>query len=87
MQYPWKLVYSSNSIVIIYEVFNYWRQIFTDGREVSPDANPRWFGYSTGKWENDTFVVDTRGFNGKMWLDQLGRPTSDKLHVLNATGA
>lgn len=81
VQYPWKVVYSPNSIVIIYEAFNYWRQIFTDGREMSPDANPTWFGYSTGKWDGDTFVVDTRGFNGKMWLDQLGRPTSDKLHV------
>jgi len=82
VQYPWKVIYTPNSIVIIYESFNYWRQIFTDGREMSPDANPTWFGYSTGKWEGDTLVVDTRGFNGRAWLDQLGRPTTEKLHVI-----
>jgi hypothetical protein len=82
VQYPWKLIYTPNSIVIIYESFNYWRQIFTDGREMNPDANPTWFGYSTGKWEGDTLVVDTRGFNGRIWLDQLGRPTTEKLHVI-----
>jgi len=82
VQYPWKLVYTPNSIVIIYEAFNYWRQIFTDGREMNPDANPTWFGYSTGKWDGDTLVVDTRGFNGHIWLDQLGRPTTEKLHVI-----
>jgi hypothetical protein len=82
VQYPWKVVYTPNSIVIIYESFNYWRQIFTDGRQVSPDANPTWFGYSTGKWEGDTFEVNTRGFNGRAWLDQLGRPTTEKLHVI-----
>jgi hypothetical protein len=81
ISYPRKLIYTSNSIAIIYETFTNWRQIFTDGREVSPDANPSWLGYSTGKWEGDTLVVDTRGFNGKIWLDQLGRPTTEKLDV------
>jgi hypothetical protein len=46
-----------------------------------PDANPTWHGYSTGRWDGDTLVVETRGFNGKAWLDQLGRPTTDALHV------
>jgi hypothetical protein len=82
VQYPWKLIQTPNSIVIIYETFNYWRQIFTDGREMNPDANPTWMGYSTGQWEGDTFVVHTRGFNGIVWLDQLGRPTTDRLHVI-----
>jgi hypothetical protein len=52
-----------------------------DGRERAADLNPSWHGYSLGKWEGDTLVVDTVGFNGKAWLDQLGRPTTDKLHV------
>jgi len=80
--YPWKIIETPNSYVIIYETFTYWRQIFTDGRRVDPDANPTWMGYSTGAWDGDTFVVDTRGFNGKAWLDQLGRPTTDRLHVI-----
>ena len=81
VQYPWKWIETPNSVVIVYEAFNLWRQIFTDGREVDPDANPTWMGYSTGKWEGDEFVVHTSGFNGKAWLDQVGRPTSEKLRV------
>ena len=79
--YPWKMLQTPGSVVVVYEAFNLWRQIFMDGREPSPDANPTWHGYSTGKWDGDTLVVETRGFNGKAWLDQLGRPTTDALHV------
>ncbi len=78
---PWKVIETPSSIVIIYETFTYWRQIFTDGRGVDPNALPTWMGYSTGTWEGDTLVVETRGFNGKPWLDQLGRPSTDQLHV------
>ena len=67
--------------MIVYEAFTLWRQIFLDGREVVPDANPTWLGYSTGKWDGDTLVVESRGFNGRAWLDQLGRPSTDALHV------
>jgi hypothetical protein len=79
--YPWKLIQTPTSVVIIYETFTFWRQIFTDGRELDPSAKPAWMGYSTGRWEGDSFVVTTRGFNGKVWLDQLGRPTTDQLVV------
>jgi hypothetical protein len=82
VQYPWKLIQTPNSVVIIYETFTLWRQIFTDGREVDPGANPTWMGYSTGHWEGDTFVVHTKGFNGMAWLDQQGRPVTDRLHVI-----
>jgi hypothetical protein len=54
-----------------------------DGREFAPnpDIAPTWHGYSTAKWDQDTLVVDTRGFNGKVWLDQLGKPSTEALHV------
>lgn len=81
VSYPWKLIETPSSVVIIYETFTFWRQIFTDGRELGSNAKPAWMGYSTGRWEGDTFVVTTRGFNGKAWLDQLGRPTTDQLTV------
>lgn len=81
VSYPWKLIETPGSIAILYETFTYWRQIFTDGREVDANAKPSWMGYSTGQWEGDTFVVETTGFNGKIWLDQLGRPTTDRLRV------
>jgi len=80
--FPWKLVQTPTYIVIVYETSNYWRQIFLDGREMAEDAPPSWFGYSTGKWEGDTLVVDTRGLNGKAWIDQLGKPATEALHVI-----
>jgi hypothetical protein len=82
LAYPWRLIQTPGSIVIIYEAFTLWRQIFMDGRELVADPNPTWMGYSTAKWDGDTLVVDTRGFNGRLWLDQLGRPSTDALHVI-----
>lgn len=78
----WKVVQTPKFIVVVYEAFNLWRQIFLDGREFERDLNPTWMGYSVGKWEGDTLVVDSRGFNGKAWLDQLGKPSTDALHVI-----
>ena len=78
---PWKIVQTPGFIVVVYEAFNLWRQIFMDGRSLAQDLNPTWMGYSTAKWDGDALVVDTRGFNGKAWLDQLGRPSTDALHV------
>ncbi len=79
--YPQKFIHTPNAIVVVFEAFTLWRQIFTDGRQPIADPNPTWLGYSTGKWDGDTFVVETTGFNGKAWLDQLGRPSTDALHV------
>jgi hypothetical protein len=81
---PWKVVQTPGLIVFVHEAFNLWRQVFLDGREFaySEDTTPTWMGYSLGKWEGDTLVVDTKGFNGKVWLDQLGKPSTEALHVI-----
>jgi hypothetical protein len=79
---PWRLVQTPGYVVVLHELSNLWRQIFLDGREMTDDFTPTWMGYSTGRWDGDTLVVDTRGFNGKAWLDQLGKPTTDALHVI-----
>jgi len=52
-----------------------------DGRPLPTDPNPQWFGYSVGKWDGDTLVVESSGFNGKAWLDQLGHPSTESLRV------
>ena len=78
---PWKIVQTPGFLVILYEAANSWRQIFLDGRELSDDFVPAWWGYSTAKWDGDTLVVDSKGFNGKAWMDQTGKPTSEALHV------
>jgi Carboxypeptidase regulatory-like domain len=57
------------------------RQIFLDGRPHPPNVQPTWLGHSVGRWENDTLVVDTIGFNDKGWLDG-SRPQTEQLHVV-----
>jgi len=79
---PWKIVQTPALTVVIYEAFTLWRQIFTDGRRLAADVNPTWLGYSSGRWDADTLVVETRGFNGKSWLDQVGNPSTEQLRVV-----
>ena len=64
-----------------YEEDTSFRQIFTDGRKQPDDPQPAWLGYSVGKWDGDTFVVDTIGVNENTWLDNAGRPHSDAMHL------
>jgi hypothetical protein len=68
-------------VVILYEAIHSYRQIFTDGRPLPEDPNPTWFGYSTGRWEGNAFVVETVGFKDGGWLDNAGRPATDALRV------
>ena len=80
--FPFKIVQTPGLIVILYEQLNQFRQIFMDGRTLAKDLNPTWLGYSTGKWDGDTLVIESSGFNGKAWLDtQKGHPASEELHV------
>jgi len=79
---PFKIVQTDTLVVLVYEAFNLWRQVFLDNREFADDLNPSWMGYSKGRWEGDTLVVETRGLNGKQWLDHGGLPASDKLTVI-----
>jgi hypothetical protein len=78
---PFKIVQEPDMIVILYEAFGQFRQVFLDGRKLPTDANPTWLGYSVGRWDGDTFVAESTGFNGKTWLDQAGHPATDALHV------
>ena len=57
------------------------RQIFADGRKLPDDPTPSWMGYSVARWEGDTFVVDTTGYNERTWLDFTGHPHSDALRM------
>ena len=82
--YPFQIVQLPGRVVILYEgAAHMYRQIFMDGRKHSQDPNPTWLGESIGYWQdNDTLVVDTIGFNGRTWLDYVGHPASDRLHVI-----
>jgi hypothetical protein len=70
------------AIYMLYQFGRVWRVIWTDGREAPKDAEPRWFGYSVGKWVDDnTLVVETTGLDERTWIDHAGRPHSDALRV------
>jgi hypothetical protein len=78
---PFRIVQNPGVTFVLFEAYNHWRQIFTDGREYPPDLNPSWFGSSVGKWDGNTFVVDTIGFHDRSWLDDGGHPHTESLHV------
>ena len=80
---PRKMIQTPNVIVILYEANAGIRQIFTDGRPLpGKDAEPWWFGYSTGKWDGDTLVVETSGFRDLGWLDVEGSPLTDSGKII-----
>jgi len=79
--YPFKIIQTPGETILLEEEFNQYRQIFTDGRAAPVDPNPAWFGYSIGRWEGDTFVVETTGFGDQSWLDNGGHPHTDALHL------
>jgi hypothetical protein len=79
---PRKILQSSGLLVMLFEGYHSYRQIFTDGRALPKDPEPAWFGYSVGRWDGDTLVVDTNGINEKTWLDDAGHPHSEALHVV-----
>ena len=78
---PFKIVQGSGLTIILFEEFNNWRQVFTDGRALPVDPQPAWLGYSVGRWEGDAFLVTTTGFNDRSWLDARGTPHSEALRV------
>jgi hypothetical protein len=75
-----KTVQTPGLLLILYEEAPT-RQIFTDGRKLPTDPNPTWMGYSIGRWDGDTLVVESAGFNDKTWLDFTGHPHTEALHV------
>jgi hypothetical protein len=79
---PFKILVLRGVVVILYELDTTYRQIFTDGRELPKDRNPTWWGYSIGKWDGDTLVVDTTGFNDAETILPNSRPHSDALHII-----
>jgi hypothetical protein len=74
-------------IFIMFEQQRVWREVWTDGRQLpsnvdakgAPDS--RYYGYSVGHWDGDTFVIDTTGFDERAWLDENGHPRSKNAHI------
>ena len=87
--YPWRFVQAYTApgpthIFVLHENGDAGghRQIFMDGRSHPADPIPTWWGHSIGRWEGDTLVVDTVGYNDKFWFDSRGTPHTEQLHTI-----
>jgi hypothetical protein len=77
-----RIVQTPALTLILYESPNSpHRTVFTDGRELPQNPDPTWLGYSVGRWEGDTFVVTSTGFNDSGWLDSSGHPQTESLRI------
>lgn len=79
---PLQIVQTRGETIMLFEYDSLRRQIFTDGRAHDTDLGPTWMGDSVGHWDGGTLVVDTTNFNEKTWLDRMGHPHSDALHLI-----
>jgi hypothetical protein len=78
---PFEIVQIPGRMFMFFEEQHIWRTIWADGRELPKDSDPSYLGYAVGKWEGDTFVVETTGFNDKVWADAYGDPRSEQTRV------
>ena len=77
-----ELAQTKNQVLFLNQFYDNWRVIWTDGRELPREPDPRWNGYSIGKWVDDyTFVAQTVGLDERTWLDNAGRPHSSDMRV------
>jgi len=79
---PFQIVQTRNQVLILYMFEKRWRVIWTDGRALPANPDPRWYGYSVGRWVDDqTLVVQSVGTDDRTWLDNAGNPHSNSLRV------
>ena len=79
---PMEIIQAPGQMVELFEASHEWRQIWTDGRKIPSDLAPTWNGYSVGKWEGNTLVVETAGVDDRSWVDQYGDPHSDSMRLI-----
>lgn len=82
MDHPFELIQRPDQIILLFDVSNGVRRIYTDGRRHPEEWPFGWMGHSTATWQGNTLVADTIGFNERTWLDVSGTPHSDALHVV-----
>jgi hypothetical protein len=80
--FPMQIVQTPKEVIELFEYDHIVRHIFIDGRKHPDDVTPSYNGHSIGHWEGDTLVVDTIGLNGNMWLDRVGHPDSEQMHIV-----
>lgn len=80
--FPMEIVQVPGKVLMLFEYDQMRREIYTDGRPHDTSIGPTWMGDSIGHWEGDTLVIDTTNFNDRTWLDRIGHPHSDQLHLV-----
>jgi hypothetical protein len=80
--FPFEIIQVRDRVLILFERDYAVSHIWTDGRKLPEDPDPSYMGRSVGRWEGDTLVVDTIGLKDITWLDRIGHPHSDALHVV-----
>jgi hypothetical protein len=80
MPYPFQIIQSQKHIMMIYTFARAVRTIYMDEQKEAPADS--WMGWSNGRWDGETLVVDTTGFNDQTWFDRAGNFHSDALHVV-----
>jgi hypothetical protein len=80
--FPMQVIQTPTEVIELFEYDHTVRYIYVDGRKHPAGLNPSYNGHSIGHWEGDTLVVDTIGFNGKNWLDRVGHPESNQMHIV-----
>jgi len=80
MPYPFQIVQSPQNILFAYEYASS-NRVVNMGKPTEAPVDS-WMGWSNGKWEGDTLVVDVSGFNGNAWLDRAGNYTTDGTHIV-----
>jgi hypothetical protein len=76
-----KIIQTPGITLMMLEEGNFTRQIYADARPLPKDPQPSWFGYSIGRWQGDTFVVETNGLNDRMPIDAVGHPRSEAMRI------
>lgn len=80
MPYPLQIFQNERDVVIVYQFAAGFRRIFVDGESEAPLDS--WMGWSNGRWEDDTFVVEVTGLNGLTWLDRAGNYASENARIV-----
>lgn len=82
VNYPFEIIQVPGRMYMLFENSHMVRRIFMDGRKMPEGYPPSFMGYSTGRWEEDTLVVETVGLNDLSWMDRVGTPHSDALRIV-----
>jgi hypothetical protein len=78
---PFEMFQVKDRVLQLFEWNRVLREIWTDGQQLPAEPDPKWLGVAVGKWEGDTFVVDSAGFDERTWLDHFGNPHSEEMRL------